>query len=152
MPGGSCVGCGKEFKGKQVYSSIIYDKCRGKLCPDCGKMRKLGVIETVDFGKVYSWGCLRCGEMKSIFVRRPENKKEGVCVKCFLEREGKDGCICYHTKGIHFCSICDEVHAQPRLCEGCMEKKTLSYQRKQTFLKVVLPTAVISLVLGLFLG
>jgi len=38
------------------------------------------------------------------------------------------------------------------LCKACFEKQIGSYQRKQTFFKVILPTATISLVIGFFLG
>lgn len=134
------------------FSSVIYNKCKGKTCPDCGKVRKLGTIETIDWGKGVLVGCSECSKMTRFFVRRLEKKGEGVCEKCFLERAEKNGCICFHTKGIHLCPICDEVHAQPLLCEECMEKKMASYQRKQTFFKVILPTAIISLIVGFFLG
>src|SRR5215469_5430652 len=80
--------------------------------------------------------------------------QQAVCGECFLEREGKKGCICYSTKeeGFGFCSICDEVHARSRICQKCTEKQTTRYKNIQTFLKVVLPTTIISLIIGFFLG
>jgi len=153
MLGGWCVECGKKMIEREGnFSTIIYDKCRGKTCPDCRKVRKLGTIETIDWGKAITARCLGCSEMTRFFVRRLGKKGEGVCWKCFLEQVGKDGCICFDTKGILLCSICDEVHAQPRLCEECLKKQTISYQRKQTFLKVVLPTMIVSLIIGFLLG
>jgi hypothetical protein len=146
-----CAECGKKLK-EGIYTTVIYDKCRGKTCPDCGKERKLGTIETLDLGEASTFKCLKCGRMKRHFVSRFGKKDEGVCGNCFLEREGKNGCICFDTKPFLLCPICDEVHTQPALCEKCLKNKTVSYQRKQTFLKVVLPTFLVSILLGLVVG
>lgn len=145
--------CGKKLKEKEGnFLTVVYDKCRGKTCPDCGKVRKLETIRTVDWGKGITAACPQCGEMARFFTGRLEKKGEGVCWKCFLKQAGKDGCVCFDSKGHLLCPICDEVHTQPVICEECLKKKTASYQRKQTFLKVVLPTFLISILLGLVIG
>jgi hypothetical protein len=106
----------------------------------------------VDLGEAITFKCLECSKMTNIFVRR-FGEEGGICGDCFLKREERrDGCICYNTKGIHLCPICDEIHARPLLCGECLKKQTVSYQRKKTFFKVILPTALISLIIGFFLG
>jgi len=151
LGGGWCAECGKKLK-EGSFTTVIYGKCQGKTCPDCGKVRKLGTIETVDLGEAITFKCLECSKMERFFTRRFGKKDESICWNCFLEREEKNGCICFDTKPFRLCSICDEVHTQPHLCQECLEKQTISYQRKQTFFKVILPTAIISMIITFFLS
>jgi len=147
---GGCVECGGDLENEFIVT--IYDKCHNKTCPNCGKVRKLGTISSLDLGEGVTIKCLKCGKMRRYFKSRVEKNDEGVCHECFLEREGKNGCICFNEKPFLLCPICDEVHTQPALCKKCQEKKTVAYQRKQTFLKVVLPTAIISVLVGVIIG
>jgi len=74
------VECGKKLIEREGnFSIIIYDKCQGKTCPDCGKVRKLGTIEMIDWGKAITAGCPECGEMTRFFVRRFGKKDESIC-------------------------------------------------------------------------
>ena len=161
----SCTRCGEKLDELlyQVTYNVNYDKCRGKTCPDCGKVRKLGIVKIVstDNTRFYS-SCIKCKRTTHHWI-------DEICRKCFLERERKKGCVCIYDKdynekkGHHdnvnyYCPLCDEVHSRVGYCEKCFEKEKKIKQynenkgNKPIFFQVVLPTAAISLVVGIFLG
>jgi len=81
-----CVYCNESIaensdSEESVAKSSVnfYDKCKGKKCPDCGKLRQLDQVEL----KVFKNGFLGC------MVACPKCQKQigyefnGVCKECF---------------------------------------------------------------------
>lgn len=135
----SCFRCGGDLGGNEVWKICyvtIYDKCRGKVCPDCGKVRKVVKIESI-YTENFSFfsPCTKCKRINNYWVDK-------LCSTCFLERERKRGCVCffdkdynkkeeYHTSTNLYCSLCDEPHpCREGLCKKCFEKLTDTCQRQ----------------------
>ena len=77
-----CSKCSKVFKEwDHPGCFILFDKCRGKTCPDCGRTRKLGKVrcryeESTKPGKEgrTKYDCGRCGKMSvGFFTEHFEN-------------------------------------------------------------------------------
>lgn len=156
-----CPRCGKGNVDEVSYGTV-YNKCRGKTCPDCGKVRKLSGYESFHEKKpLCEKRCIKCKQKTNHWIDK-------LCRKCFFEREKKRGCVCIFTKdynekeGHHnninyYCPLCEEAHSREALCEKCFEKEQAKYwgklyTKKQLFLQIVLPTVGISLIIGFFLG
>lgn len=155
----ACLRCGKKFGKflwKTVYS-IPYDKCQGKTCPDCGKIRKLGWYETIVIynPKLFSQ-CVKCGETT-------DSHTDKICVKCFLERERKRGCVCFFDKGYdkerghhdninYYCPLCEEVHPREALCKECFEKQIGRNEFKRVFFRFIFPSLIFGVIIGFLIG
>lgn len=156
-----CLRCGKGNVDEVSYG-MAYNKCRGKTCPDCGKVRKLSGYKIVHNKKpLFESRCIKCKKKVYHWIDK-------ICSDCFWERERKRGCLCIFTKdynekeGHHnninyYCPLCEEAHPREALCEECFKKEQAKYQskyynNKQLFFRVILPTCGISLVIGFFLG
>ena len=143
-----CHRCGKSSKSLEWYFFVAYEKCWNKICPDCGKSRVLRevCVLVLDDKQRPSADCTKCGKMTDVTMSR-KGEVGGFCVSCFLEVEGEKGCICYSKSASWYCSLCKEIHAPESICLKCLNTS----KNFQTFLKVILPTSVISLVVGFFL-
>lgn len=151
----SCSRCQKGLDS--VSYIVVYDKCRGKTCPDCGKVRKMGWYQIISAkSSNFINPCVKCKRDTNYWIDK-------LCSRCFLERERKRGCVCFQTSGYdknkghhdnvyYYCPLCEDVHPRESLCKECFEKQIDSYQSEQIFLKVVLSTMIISLIIGFFLG
>lgn len=119
-----CWHCFKSLAkdSEEVYgksSSIAYDKCQGKKCPDCGKVRCLGHIELEVFKDGFAGFmrvCPRC-------QKETGSKFNGVCWNCFCEREEERGCFCILNKHSlsksYYCFLCEDVHVLEFWCSEC---------------------------------
>lgn len=87
----------------------------------------------------------------------------GICKNCFYEVQKVKGCVCPLTKinqgDLYYCSLCEKIHglASLTLCKKCSKRCEENeikegFFTKKTFLKVILPTAIIALIIGFFLG
>jgi len=100
-------------------STVAYDKCKGKKCPDCGKVRHLDRIEMSVFKDGFAGFmriCPRC-------QKKTGYKFNGVCPDCFWEREEERGCICINKQRNlsrrYYCFLCEDVHALEFWCDRC---------------------------------
>lgn len=151
-----CLRCRKDFS-KQDHPGYFYlfDKCRGKTCPDCGLTRKLGKIKCLheDFGEpnVKSlFECSRCHVSNSYFFN-------GICLDCFCEiQKKKKSCVCpLIADKTYYCSLCDECHGPQFsiVCKNCMKKQEElierrgGYNQKKMFLWIGL-----SILSGIIIG
>ena len=155
-----CSKCFKDFnEGQHPGYFILFDKCRGKTCPDCGKVRKLGKIKCLyenlsrpgSEGKSL-FGCSKCNQAREYFFN-------GVCDECFCKiQKEKDSCICPFVKlrhdELYYCSFCEEFHGPSSsvVCNECDKKQNVNVQRKKVFFNVGLPSALVGIVIGFFLG
>ena len=155
----NCFSCGKKFDFLlwKITYTIVYNKCQGKTCPDCGKVRKLGNYETIytEDSKFFN-PCIKCKKVTGRWIDK-------LCSECFLEREEKRGCVCIwykdynESKGHHnninyYCPLCDEAHPREALCKECFEKQIKHNENKKLFFRVILPSVAIGMIMGLFLG
>lgn len=140
-----CCRCRKSFWDEHPGYSIIYDKCRGKACLECGKIRVLGKIKTLQW-KNTNFGCVKCGEPSSAILN-------GICKKCFLERERKKGCVCAIEEGIYYCSLCEEIHdGNYAICKKCFKEQDSREVNERNSFQIILLTSIISLIVGFFLA
>jgi len=113
-------------------------------------VRKLGGYEAIatDNPRFYR-KCFKCKKETGHIIDK-------LCSICFLEREKKKGCICFYEKHKDdigfYCSLCEEVHFRYALCKQCFEKQTKYNENKRIFFRIILPTSVVSLIIGFFLG
>lgn len=136
----SCSHCGKDLDS--IDYVVVYDKCWGKTCPDCGKVRKIRWFKTFE-EKSRSLTCLRCKKKTYYLVDK-------ICSKCFLERERKRGCACFFDsdrdgKGNwehidYYCKLCEDTHHRGAICKECFKKETKYGENKRLFFKTVLPS------------
>lgn len=155
-----CSECNKDFWGEHPGYFIIFDKCRGKTCPDCGKVRKLGKVRilyenfndeaTGRYGKSL-FGCVKCDKSSEFILN-------GICKDCFLEDQKNKGCICpfknWEAGGyVYYCSLCEKAHTPGyAICRECVKKQDVSAERQRVFWKIVLPSSVVGIIIGFFLG
>lgn len=136
-----CLESIGEYSNEEGFgesSAVFYDKCQGKKCPDCGKIRQQTNIEM----KVFKNGFL------GYMVICPSCQKEvgyevnGVCWDCFWNHEEKKGCICIAKHGKfwrYHCSLCKEEHILDFKCEKCAElikERSIVPSRKKIVLSV----------------
>ena len=147
----SCINCLKsiaEYPNEEGFaksSTTFYDKCQGKKCPDCGRIRQQINAEM----KVFKNGFVGC------MVVCPTCKKEvgyevnGVCWDCFWDYEEKKRCICIVKYGEFwkcYCSLCEEEHVLDFKCAKCVE---LVKERTTTApWKIIVPSVLGVIVLG----
>lgn len=146
-----CSRCSKTFWGEHPGYFTLFDKCRGKTCPDCGKERKLGRINYLHWDRT-RFQCANCGEMTDAFFN-------GVCTNCFCEVQKEKGCVCPISKLLekgrpYYCSFCEEFHTTNNeiICRECKKKQDTHEQKKEAFLKVGLPSMLGGVIIGFFLG
>jgi len=158
-----CSKCSKEFdEGQHPGYFTVFNKCRGKTCPDCGRIKKLGRVRCLyeNLSKPGSegkslWGCIKChGETEYLF--------NGICDNCFCEvQKEKNSCVCpFETikkkDKFYYCSFCEEFHSPFHwtVCKKCAEKQDVQnlIQKKEAFFSVGLPSAFFGMIIGLFLG
>lgn len=156
-----CSKCSKDFdEGQHPGYFIVFNKCRDKTCPDCGRVRKLGRIKCLyeNLSRPGSEGkslmeCMKCKEMTEFFFN-------GVCPDCFCEvQKEKNSCVCPLTSmkefgKVYYCSFCEEFHGAGSsvVCKECAKKQDVNVQRKEAFFSVGLPSAFVGIVIGFFLG
>jgi hypothetical protein len=134
-----CYKCKDTSQGLRPAYILVFDKCRGKTCPDCGKIRRLGRVKLLYYfydkpctGESL-FGCLKCRRSSEAFLN-------GICKECFYEVQKKKGCVCPFEKGMpffrYYCYLCEEFHdGNAFLCKKCYEKETALYneQKKENF-------------------
>ena len=83
----------------------------------------------------------------------------GLCVDCFCKVQKDKSCVCPLTilskEGrFYYCSFCEEFHTPHNaiVCKECAKKQDTYAQKKETFLKVGLPSVLGGLIIGLLLG
>ena len=149
-----CNLCEKRFKGIVNVFKDVYKECQGRTCPDCGKVRRLGIVKHVD-NVPTSFNCSKCGKTTAGVLYDSDK-----CPWCFLKEEKKEGCICYFEKPPYFCSFCQHHHPGMQMCEECFKlreeiqgkgKLTLT-NNNQTFSMINFAFLGIGLIIGLFLG
>ena len=104
-----------------VSEAVVYDKCRGQKCSECGKIRRTGCIKMEVFKDGYLGLWVNCPKCK----KSVGYKLNGVCWDCFWENEEKKSCVCFVIRGRlwkYFCPLCKEVHVLDFKCEKCVEK------------------------------
>jgi hypothetical protein len=161
-----CSKCFKDFdEGQHPGYFIAFDKCRGKTCPDCGRIRKLGRVRCLyenlskpgSEGKSF-WGCAKCHKTAEFFFN-------GICNDCFCEvQKQKNSCVCpfgiiEEKDKFYYCSFCEEFHGPFHwtICKKCAEKEDAqnfnpNVQKKGAFFSVGLPSVFVGVAIGLFLG
>lgn len=155
----TCSKCFKKFDdGQHPGYFIVFSKCRGKTCLDCGRKRKLGIIKCLyeNFSKPGSEGkslfeCRKCKKMTEYFFN-------GVCPGCFCEVQKKENsCVCpfesmEEVNKNYYCSFCEEFHGSNNsvICKNCAEK--VNNQTKGAFYKLVLPRVFFGVIVCLLLG
>ena len=156
-----CYKCGDTDQGLRPSYILVFDKCRGKTCPDCGKVRKLGRVRLLHYfydkpaeGRSLM-GCMKCRKCTETFL-------DGICIDCFCEDRKKKGCICPFEKETeelrkpffhYYCSLCEEFHTgNAFICKKCFEKENAFYneQKREIFWRVA--SLIGGIVIGLFLG
>lgn len=160
----NCSKCKKDFdEGQHPGYFIIFNKCQGKTCPDCGKIRKLGRVRCFyeNLSKPGSegkslFGCAKCHKTKEFFFN-------GICEDCFCEvQKEKNSCVCPLTVrkqgNIYYCSFCEEFHSPFHwtVCKECVKKQDAQnltdVQKKEAFFSIGLPSVFVGMVIGFFLG
>lgn len=157
-----CSKCFKDFdEGQHPGYFIPFNKCLGKTCPDCGRVRKLERVRCFyenlsrpgSEGKSF-FGCVGCGKMAEYFFN-------GVCGDCFCKvQKEKNSCVCPFetTKDkLCYCSFCEEFHSPLHwtLCKKCAKKqdnKSVGWSKKEIFYRIGLPSVFAGMVIGIFLG
>lgn len=122
-----CYRCNKVLNNIAVDRAwaVVYDKCKDKKCPNCGKIRKLGSVKITLFNGGASDVCPKCGKHE-IVAEFSSSSTQGVCNKCFWEDEEEKGCICIHSFckwGRYYCSLCRDIHTIEFKCKECAVKK-----------------------------
>lgn len=161
-----CSKCNKDFdEGQHPGYFIVFNKCRGKTCPDCGRIRKLGRVRCFyeNLSKPGSegrsiFGCIKCHKETEYFFN-------GICGDCFCEvQKEKNSCVCPFKMVVeksgefYYCSFCEEFHGPLHwtICKECAKKQDAQnltgVQKKEAFFSVGLPSAFVGVVIGIFLG
>jgi len=78
-----CSQCNKKLNNVAIDKafSTVYGKCRGKKCPDCGKVRKLGSIKLTIFTAADDY-CPKC-KKGEITTELSSSATQGICEECF---------------------------------------------------------------------
>lgn len=148
-----CRRCGREFADKLVNTSqgIAYDKCWGKKCPDCGRIRKLGRV----IGKSSFYGEQICGRCK----RLTRSVRNEICPNCFLEvEEEKNSCVCIFQNAVSngiYCSLCKEVHDWKPCCEKCINEVRVLSPIGRNLLspwRLIVPSVIGGTFIGIIIG
>lgn len=141
--------CEKCKKNLDSFESVYFsywkdDECRGKTCPDCGKVRKLGTVK----GWVSTnsrGGCFKCRELQNVIIN-------GVCADCFFNFHGQKGCVCFYKAKVgernlegllYFCPLCEKTHLPELLCKDCGKE-----QENKSKCIQILPIQFYSLLVG----
>jgi len=153
-----CTRCSKSLteKSEKVVaksSAIVYDKCKGKKCSDCGKMRRLDRIEMSVSKNGYAGFMCICPRCQ----KKTGYKFNGICWDCFWEREEEGGCICiskqYNLSKTYYCFLCEDIHALEFWCDECAklikEGSIIPLGRKLVRpWKIIVPSVFSGFVLG----
>jgi len=158
-----CSQCNKVLDNVAVDKAfaVAYNECKGKKCPDCGKIRKLGVIKMTLFNAGASDACPRCGK-DEITAEFSSSPAQGTCNECFWERESSKGCICIHSRckwGRYYCLLCEDIHMLNFKCKECAarqeETKGIKIPVNRQLIspwKVVVPSVLGGTIIGVIIG
>lgn len=157
MPGELiCSGCNKVLNNVAVDKgwAVVYGKCKGKKCPDCGKIRKLGSIKITLFNAGASDVCPKC-EKHGVTAEFSSSSTQGVCSDCFWEDEKEKGCICVYSRlkwGKYYCPLCRDIHKWFNFkCKDCAVKKEVEVKFGKKLLRpwqVIVPSFLIGAVVS----
>lgn len=133
--GAHCYRCGRDFANIVDKTwGIVYDKCLGKECFKCKKIRKLKAVEITYFSQgAFPDGCPKCKRQEDKRGERIHVLKNDLCPDCFWETEEEKGCICVledRNTGL-WCSFCQEVHFFNPACKECLEKQNWLFEAQQ---------------------
>jgi len=150
-----CFRCNKVLNNVAVDKAwaVAYDKCQGKKCPDCGKVRKLGSIKITLFNAGASDVCPKC-KKHEITAEFSSSSTQGVCSDCFWETEKEKGCICIHSRcewSRYYCPICKDIHTIEFKCKDCAVKKEIEVKFGGKLFRpwqVIVPSFLIGAVVG----
>jgi hypothetical protein len=87
----------------------------------------------------------------------------GICLDCFCKvQKEKSSCACpfetiKESSKFYYCSFCEEFHSPFHwtICKECAKKQdgqSVNAQKKEEFFSVGLPSMLVGVVVGFFLG
>ena len=150
-----CFSCNKILNNIAVDRAwaVAYDKCKGKNCPDCGKIRKIGFVKMTLFNAGASDVCPKC-KKDGVTAEFSSSSTQGVCDECFWKDEEEKGCICVYRLckwGRYYCSLCRDVHSLEFKCKECANKTGVEVKvggKVFRLWQIVIP----SFLIGAFMG
>jgi len=154
-----CYCCNKVLSNIAVDRAwaVVYDKCKGRKCPNCGKTRKTGSIKITLFNGGASDICPKCGKSK-ITAEFSSSSTQGVCRECFWEDEREKGCVCIHDLckwDRYYCPLCRDVHVIKFKCKECAGVKGVVVRAGGKLFRVwqiIIPSVFSGVIIGIIIG